>query len=100
MRFQRDSSFVQAPASKVAGVQSKKIFVGGLNATTNNHILAEYFKKFGTVECVNVLEDSATNRNRGFAYVTFADSDTADKVVCEYHRSSNSSLFLSNISLN
>lgn len=38
---------------------------------------------FGHVETVNVMEDSRSGRSRGFAYVTFAEADVAEKVARE-----------------
>lgn len=43
----------------------------------------DYFSQFGYVDNVEVLEDKETKRRRGFAYVTFTDSDPVDKAICK-----------------
>jgi len=46
-------------------------------------ILTEYFSQYGHVDHVDLIEDRATKRLRGFAYVTFNDYDPVDKAVCK-----------------
>jgi len=64
-----------APASK-----TKRVFIGGLKTTTTPDTLQEYFTQFGRVEFVDLPEDKATQRRRGFGYVAFDDFDPVDKV--------------------
>lgn len=61
--------------------RSKKVFVGGLSATTDTDDLNEYFSKFGKVQESMLLYDKQTNRHRGFAFVTFETEDAAEAVV-------------------
>ena len=61
----------------------KKIFVGGLKETTDQLVLREYFTQFGRVDHIDLIEDRATKRMRGFAYVSFNDYDPVDKAVCK-----------------
>lgn len=64
----------------------KKIFVGGIKDDTEESHLKGYFSKFGDIELIEVLEDRETRKKRGFAFVTFADHDTVDKIVSQkYH---------------
>ena len=58
--------------------------MGGLKETTDETILSEYFSQFGHVDHVDLIEDRATKRLRGFAYVTFNDYDPVDKAVCKW----------------
>uniref|UniRef100_A0A2I3TRA6 RRM domain-containing protein n=1 Tax=Pan troglodytes TaxID=9598 RepID=A0A2I3TRA6_PANTR len=52
----------------------KKIFVGGIKEDTEEHHLRDYFEQFGKME------------KRGFAFVTFDDHDSVDKIVIpKYH---------------
>ena len=60
-----------------------RIFIGGLKSTTSVDVLRDYFSKFGEVENVDIPEDKATHRRRGFGYVTFTDTDPVDKVSSE-----------------
>ncbi|XP_066468409.1 heterogeneous nuclear ribonucleoprotein A3 isoform X2 [Tiliqua scincoides] len=64
----------------------KKIFVGGIKEDTEEYNLREYFEKYGKIETIEVMEDRQCRRKRGFAFVTFDDHDTVDKIVVQkYH---------------
>jgi len=74
------------PLHRENQVRVRKIFVGGLKETTDEAILSEYFSQFGRVDHVDLIEDRATKRLRGFAYITFNDYDPVDKAVLQkYH---------------
>lgn len=62
--------------------RTKKIFVGGVSASTTEDDLTNYFKKFGTVTESKLMFDKVTNRHRGFGFVTFQNEDEADSA-CE-----------------
>ncbi|PIC36606.1 hypothetical protein B9Z55_015534 [Caenorhabditis nigoni] len=53
-------------------IQLRKLFIGGLNMDTNKEQLREYFTQFGPVVDTVVMKDNATQRSRGFGFVTFA----------------------------
>lgn len=59
----------------------KKIFVGGLKKDVTNDDLAEHFGKFGSVTDAQIVIAKDTNQSRGFAFVTFDDTDSVDKVI-------------------
>lgn len=60
---------------------SKKVFVGGLQDDTTEEEFRAYFETFGTVTDVAVIYDSATNRSRGFGFVTFDSEEAVGKVM-------------------
>ncbi|XP_059108812.1 heterogeneous nuclear ribonucleoprotein A3-like [Peromyscus eremicus] len=64
----------------------KKIFVGGIKEDTEEYNLRDYFEKYGKIETIEVMEDRQSRKKRGFAFVTFDDHDTVDKIVVQkYH---------------
>ena len=60
-----------------------KVFVGGLSWNTNEEGLASHFSKFGNIEEARIITDRDTGRSRGFGFVTFSDSDSANRSVDE-----------------
>jgi RNA recognition motif-containing protein len=63
---------------------SKKLFVGGLSASTTLEHVRYYFENFGAIEDVMLMLDKQTNRHRGFGFVIFQDEEVA-KRVCQQH---------------
>lgn len=70
----------------------KKIWIGrpdeeyrirsyGLNDSTTDEALAEYFEKFGRVLDIHQFVWKDTNKKRGYGYITFDDTDVVDKIV-------------------
>ena len=48
--------------------------------------MRDYFEKYGKIETIEVTEDRQSGKKRGFAFVTFDDHDTVDKIVVQkYH---------------
>jgi RNA recognition motif-containing protein len=60
---------------------SKKLFVGSLSWNTDDHGLREAFAPHGEITEATVITDRDSGRSRGFGFVTFADSESADKAV-------------------
>ncbi|XP_077339920.1 heterogeneous nuclear ribonucleoprotein A1 isoform X2 [Lithobates pipiens] len=64
----------------------KKIFVGGIKEDTEESHLRDYFEQYGKIEAVEIMTDRANGKKRGFAFVTFEDHDSVDKIVIQkYH---------------
>ncbi|KFW04366.1 Heterogeneous nuclear ribonucleoprotein A3 1, partial [Eurypyga helias] len=77
---------VVEPKRAVSREVVKKIFVGGIKEDTEEYNLREYFEKYGKIETIEVMEDRQSGKKRGFAFVTFDDHDTVDKIVVQkYH---------------
>jgi len=66
--------------------RTRKIFVGGIPPQTTADDLRSHFGHFGT--CVNavIMMDRATNRSRGFGFVTFESEDTVDTILARTHQ--------------
>lgn len=59
----------------------KKIFVGGIKEDTEEHHLRDYFEQYGKIEVIEIMTDRGSGKKRGFAFVTFDDHDSVDKIV-------------------
>uniref|UniRef100_A0A671KFP4 Heterogeneous nuclear ribonucleoprotein A1a n=1 Tax=Sinocyclocheilus anshuiensis TaxID=1608454 RepID=A0A671KFP4_9TELE len=69
-----------------AGAHStvKKMFVGGIKEDTDEEHLREYFGQFGKIDEVNIMTEKNSDKRRGFAFVTFDDHDSVDRIVSGY----------------
>uniref|UniRef100_A0A8C6W194 RRM domain-containing protein n=1 Tax=Nannospalax galili TaxID=1026970 RepID=A0A8C6W194_NANGA len=64
----------------------KKIFVGGIKEDTEEHHLRDYFEQYGKIEVTEIMTDGGSGEKWGFAFVTFDDHDSVDKIVIKkYH---------------
>ncbi|KAH0507402.1 Heterogeneous nuclear ribonucleoprotein A1 [Microtus ochrogaster] len=62
----------------------KKIFVGGIKEDKEEHHVRDYFEQYGKMEVIEVMTDRG-NGKRDFAFVTFDDHDSVDKIIQKYH---------------
>ena len=58
-----------------------KLFVGNLSFDTTENDLQDAFAAHGTVSETNLMTDRATGRPRGFAFVTMATPEEAQKAI-------------------
>ena len=66
-----------------------KIFVGGIKEDTEEHHLRDYFEQYGKIEVIEIMTDRGSGKKRGFAFVTFDDHDSVDKIVIQKYHSVN-----------
>ena len=57
----------------------KKIYVGNLSFSSNDHDLAAMFTQYGEVASAKVVTDRDTGRSRGFGFVEMNDDSAADQ---------------------
>lgn len=62
-----------------------KLFVGGISRETSEDILKEHFSRYGIVLGSVVAKDRCTKNPRGFGFVWFSDSSSADKALQDTH---------------
>ena len=66
---------------------AKKLFVGGLPWSVDDHALRSAFEGFGEIEEAKVITDRETGRSRGFGFVTFVEDDAGTKATEEMNDS-------------
>ncbi len=64
---------------------STKLFVGNLSFKTTENDLQDAFAAFGGVVEANIMMDRMTGRPRGFAFVTMASQEEAEKAIEGLH---------------
>ena len=60
-----------------------KLYVGNLAFSTDEHAIQSAFSRCGAVDEVNIVMDRETGRSRGFAFVSMADVDGAQKAIAD-----------------
>ena len=65
---------------------ASKLFVGNLAFTTTENDLQDYFAQAGPVMAVNIMQDRATGRSRGFAFVEMSTPEDASKAIGMFHK--------------
>ena len=55
--------------------------MGGIKEDTEEHHLRDYFGQYGKIEVIEIMTDRGSGKKRGFAFVTFDDHDSVDKIV-------------------
>jgi cold-inducible RNA-binding protein len=78
-RKQSGKSKVQSRTTKHH--MSNRLFVGNLSFNTTENDLNDAFAAHGTVTEANLMMDRATNRSRGFAFVTMGTGEEAQKAI-------------------
>jgi cold-inducible RNA-binding protein len=65
---------------------ASKLFVGNLPFNTTENDLQDYFAQAGAVVSVNIMQDRATGRSRGFAFIEMSSQEDANKAVSMFHQ--------------
>jgi RNA recognition motif-containing protein len=64
---------------------SSKLYVGNLSFDTTEIDLQDTFGQAGTVSEVALMQDKFTGKSRGFAFVTMASAEDAQKAISLFH---------------
>lgn len=62
-----------------------RIYVGNLNKSTTQEELTNLFTQAGTVNSVEVVMDKGTGVSKGFAFVSMANQEEADKAISQFN---------------
>ena len=65
---------------------ASKLFVGNLPFTATENDLQDHFAQAGAVIAVNIMQDRATGRSRGFAFVEMGSQEDATKAISMFHQ--------------
>ncbi|KAH7298197.1 hypothetical protein KP509_25G031800 [Ceratopteris richardii] len=67
-----------------AGDQAqRKLFIGGLSYETTTETLINIFSQYGEIEEGSVAYDKATNKSRGFAFMTYKTVEAARRALAD-----------------
>ncbi|CAA2993249.1 UBP1-associated 2A-like, partial [Olea europaea subsp. europaea] len=72
-------SIIKTAADK--DISHRKIFVYGLGWDTTHDSLQSVFKSFGEIEVLNIVNDRATGKCKGYAFVTYKTRQSAKKLL-------------------
>lgn len=67
------------------GDSDRKVYCGGLAPESTQESLEQHFSKYGDVEDVVIMMEKATNRSRGFGFVTFKSPSSVAAAVGASH---------------
>lgn len=62
-------------------MKQNKLYVGNFPYTVDEDQLRELFSPYGEIEDLAVIKDRDTGRPKGFAFVTFASQQAAEKAL-------------------
>ncbi|KAE8697136.1 amine oxidase family protein [Hibiscus syriacus] len=61
--------------------KTRKIFVGGIPSTVSEDEFKDFFTQYGEVREQQIMRDHATNRSRGFGFITFKTEQAVDDLL-------------------
>ncbi|KAE8702303.1 RNA-binding family protein isoform 2 [Hibiscus syriacus] len=68
-------------ASGSKDFKTRKIFVDGIPSTVSEDEFKDYFIQYGEVREHEIMRDHATNRSRGFGFITFKTEQAVDDLL-------------------
>jgi RNA recognition motif-containing protein len=69
------------PRQEKDTIMTQKLYVGGLNAATNDARLREVFSEYGEITEAKVIMDRDSGASRGFAFVTYTSTESGEKAI-------------------
>ncbi|MCO5611791.1 hypothetical protein L7F22_066050 [Adiantum nelumboides] len=67
----------------VSDQAQRKLFIGGLSYDTTTETLINIFSQYGEIEEGSVAYDKATNKSRGFAFMTYKSVEAARRALSD-----------------
>uniref|UniRef100_A0ABI7WPS4 RRM domain-containing protein n=1 Tax=Felis catus TaxID=9685 RepID=A0ABI7WPS4_FELCA len=78
--FPLPSAVMSKSESLKESEQLLKLFTGGLSFETTDKSLRNHFEQYGKIEVIEIMIDRGSGKKRGFAFVTFDNRDSVDKL--------------------
>lgn len=75
--------FEQLKVERQKKYEGVNLYVKNLSDETTDARLREEFKQFGDITSARIMQDSQTNKSKGFGFVCFASPEEATKAVTE-----------------
>lgn len=60
-----------------------KLYIGNVSYNTSETTLRAFFEAFGQILSANIATERETGRSRGFAFVEYADRESAERAIAE-----------------
>ncbi|KAH0455785.1 hypothetical protein IEQ34_015817 [Dendrobium chrysotoxum] len=64
-----------------SSIESRRLYVGNLSFSMTSSELSDIFSEAGKIDQVEIIYDRATYQSRGFAFVTMATAEEANKAI-------------------
>jgi cold-inducible RNA-binding protein len=62
-------------------MQQNKLYVGNFPYSVDESQLREMFSAYGEIQEIALIKDRETGRSKGFAFITFASQQSAEKAL-------------------
>ncbi len=62
-------------------MQQNKLYVGNFPYSVDESQLREMFSAYGEIQDIALIKDRETGRSKGFAFITFASQQAAEKAL-------------------
>lgn len=62
-------------------MQQNKLYVGNFPYSIDESQLREMFSSYGEIQDIALIKDRETGRSKGFAFITFASQQAAEKAL-------------------
>jgi cold-inducible RNA-binding protein len=62
-------------------MQQNKLYVGNFPYSVDESQLREMFSAYGDIQDIALIKDRETGRSKGFAFITFASQQAAEKAL-------------------
>merc|ERR1711939_133764 len=76
-KLEQRNSTIQPTIVDKQSADARSVFVGNVDYSTTAEELQAHFKSCGVIHRVTIQRDHFTSHPKGFAYIEFADSDSA-----------------------